>query len=131
MDDPSDGGDGPPLDRIHVRDLTARCIVGVNPDERVNKQDVVVNLTLYADLRKAGRTDDLADTVDYKAVKKAVLELVEASSFMLVERLAETIAATCLAADGVRRVRVLVEKPAALRFARTVGVEIVREAGGE
>lgn len=115
------------LDRIHIRDLRARCLVGTNPNERVNKQDVVVNITLYADLRKAGRSDDIADTVDYKAVKQTVLALVEGSSFLLVERLAEAIADACLAQAGVRRVRVLVEKPAALRFARTVGVEIVRE----
>jgi dihydroneopterin aldolase/D-erythro-7,8-dihydroneopterin triphosphate epimerase len=115
------------LDRIHIRDLAARCIVGINPDERVNKQDIVINLTLHADLRKAGRTDDIADTVDYKAVKRKVLALVEGSSFLLLERLAEAIAGACLAQPGVRRVRVLVEKPAALRFARTVGVEIVRE----
>ena len=114
------------LDRIHIRDLAARCIVGINPDERVNKQDIVINLTLHADLRKAGRTDDIADTVDYKAVKRKVLALVEGSSFLLLERLAEAIAGACLAQPGVRRVRVLVEKPAALRFARTVGVEIVR-----
>jgi dihydroneopterin aldolase/D-erythro-7,8-dihydroneopterin triphosphate epimerase len=114
------------LDRIHIRDLAARCIVGINPDERINKQDIVINLTLHADLRKAGRTDDIADTVDYKAVKRKVLALVEGSSFLLLERLAEAIAEACLAQPGVRRVRVLVEKPAALRFARTVGVEIVR-----
>ena len=114
------------LDRIHIRDLAARCIVGINPDERVNKQDVVINLTLHADLRKAGQTDDIADTVDYKAVKQNVLSLVEGSSFMLVERLAEAIAEACLAQPGVQRARVLVEKPTALRFARTVGVEIVR-----
>jgi len=115
------------LDRIHIRDLRSRCLVGVNPDERVNKQDVVVNITLYADLRKAGRSDDIADTVDYKAVEQTVLALVEGSSFLLVERLAEAVAEACLAQAGVRRVRVLVEKPAALWFARTVGVEIVRE----
>jgi len=114
------------LDRIYIRDLSVRCIVGINPDERVNKQDIVINLTLHADLRKAGRTDDIADTVDYKAVKRKVLALVEGSSFLLLERLAEAIAEACLAQPGVRRVRVLVEKPAALRFARTVGVEIVR-----
>jgi len=121
--------DGPMdhLDMIHIRDLRARCIVGINPDERVNKQDVVVNITLYADLRKAGQSDDIADTVDYKTVKQKVLALIEGSSFLLVERLAETIADACLAQAGVRRARVLVEKPAALRFARTVGVEIVRE----
>jgi dihydroneopterin aldolase/D-erythro-7,8-dihydroneopterin triphosphate epimerase len=123
------GGDSQP-DWIHIRDLRARCIVGINPDERVNKQDVVVNLTLRADLRRAGQSDDIADTVDYKAVKQTVLALVEGSSFFLVERLAEAIASACLAQPGVLSVRVLVEKPAALRFARTVGVEIVRHGTG-
>jgi FolB domain-containing protein len=128
MDDKADrSAELDKLDRIHIRDLLARCIVGINPDERVNKQDVVVNLTLYADLRRAGISDNIADTVDYKAVKQAVLGLVEGSSFKLVERLAEAIASACLAQPGVRKVRVLVEKPAALRFARTVGVEIFRE----
>jgi len=115
------------LDKIHIRDLRTRCVVGINPDERVGKQDVVVNITLYADLLKAGRSDDIADTVDYKAVEKTVLAVVEGSSFLLVERLAEAIADACLAQAGVMRARVLVEKPAALRFARTVGVEIVRQ----
>ncbi len=118
------------LDRIHIRDLRARCIVGINPDERVNKQDVVVNITLYADLRKAGQSDDIADTVDYKAVKKKVLALIESSTFLLVERLADAIAEACLVQAGVKRARVLVEKPAALRFARTVGVEIFRRGPG-
>ncbi len=117
------------LDRIHIRDLAARCIVGINPDERVNKQDIVINLTLHADLRQAGQSDHIADTVDYKAVKQNVLALVEGSSFLLLERLAEAVAEVCLAQPGVLRVEVLVEKPAALRFARTVGVEIVREGG--
>ena len=117
----------PPLDRIHIRDLRARCIVGTNPEERVNPQDVVINLTLHADLRRAGASDQIADTVDYRAVKKDVLALVEASSYQLIERLAERIAEVCLAHTGVRRVCVLLEKPGALRFARTVGVEIVRQ----
>ena len=116
------------LDRIHIRDLHLRCIVGIYPEERREKQDVTVNVTLYADLRRAGRTDDLQDTVDYKGVKKDVVTMVEGSSYYLVERLAERIAEVCLAHAGVRRVRVLVEKPGALRFARTVGVEIVRAA---
>ena len=45
------------LDRIHVRDLMVRCIIGINPEERVNRQDVTINLTLWADLRNSGKTD--------------------------------------------------------------------------
>ncbi len=115
------------LDRIHIRDLRFRCIVGINPDERREKQDVVVNITLWADLTKPGRTDDIDDTVDYKTVKKRILAMGEKSEFFLVEKLAQQIADICLQPPGVRKARVLVEKPSALRFARTVGVEILRE----
>jgi len=118
---------GVPADRIHIRDLALRCIVGIEPEERRERQDVLINITMHADLRWAGRTDDIADTVDYKAVKLAVIAEVEGSSYYLVERLAERIAEICLSHSGVAAVRVLVEKPGALRFARTVGVEVFRE----
>ena len=115
------------LDRIHILDLKLRCIVGVFPEERREKQDVILNLTLHADLRKAGSSDDLADTVDYKTIKKKVIALVEASSYQLVERLAERVAEVCLEDRRVKKVEVFLEKPGALRFARSVGVEIARE----
>lgn len=114
------------LDRIQIRDLLLRCIVGINPDEREHKQDVVINITLYADLAKAATTDRIEDTVNYKTTKNRVVELVESSSFYLVEKLAEEIARECLSEDKVRAVAVSVDKPGALRFARSVGVEIVR-----
>ena len=115
------------MDRILIRDLGARCIIGVNDDERRAKQDVIINLDLYADLRPAGRSDRFEDAVDYRAVKKQVLSLVEESRHFLLEALAEDIAAVCLAHPGVRRVRVRVDKPSALRFARSVAVEVRRK----
>lgn len=117
----------PQWDQIHIRDLTVRCIVGVNPDERNNKQDINIHITLYTDLRQAGSSDDLKDTVDYKAVKQNVYQAVEASSDLLIERLAERIAHICLFYEKVEAVRVVLEKPGALRFAKTVAVEIYRE----
>jgi FolB domain-containing protein len=114
------------LDRIHIKDLFLRCIIGINPDERIKRQDVLINITLYADLMKAGQSDDMADTVNYKQIKNRIVEMVEQSSFFLVERLAERIAESCLEDSGVQYVNVLVEKPGALRFARSVGVEILR-----
>ena len=114
------------LDRIHIRDLTIRCIVGIYPEERSKKQDVIINMTLYADLRAACASDKIEDTVDYKAIKKNVLESVEESSFSLVERLAEHVAQIALESPLVRRVNVSVDKPGALRFARSVAVEITR-----
>ena len=118
------------LDAIHIRDLALRCIVGITGEERREKQDVVINITLYADLSRATATDRIEDTVDYKAVKKAVVALVEASAFNLIERLAGAVADVCLGHAGVERVAVSVDKPGALRFARSVAVELTRARPG-
>ena len=115
-----------PLDRIRIHDLLLRCIIGANDDERVKKPDVNIDITLHCDLSGACSTDDLADTVDYKALKLRVVEMVEGSQHFLIERLADEIASVCLAEERVQRVDVRVEKPGALRFARTVSVEITR-----
>lgn len=114
------------LDRILIRDLDIRCIVGIYPEERREKQDVNINIALYADLRLPGRTDRIEDTVDYKGIKKRIVTMVEASSYFLIERLAERIAELCLEEPRVKKVRVAVDKPGALRFARSVAVDIVR-----
>jgi FolB domain-containing protein len=108
-----------------------RCILGIRDEERREKSDVVISITLHTDLGDACRSDRIEDTVDYKTVKKRVMAVVEASSYFLVERLAERIAEVCLENPAVARVEVTVEKPGALRFARTVGVEIVREQGAK
>lgn len=114
------------MDRIVIEDLLLRCIVGVNPEERTKLQDVNLQVTLYADLRPAGRSDDLADTIDYKGLKGDIRALVEGSSYLLIERLAHEVARLCLRRPGVERVQVRVEKPGALRFARTVAVVVER-----
>lgn len=114
------------MDRIRISDLLVRCILGINEDERREKQDVVINLIIHADLYQAGMSDNMKDTVDYRAIKKRILAMVERSQYFLVEALAESIAELCLGYEGVRQVDVCVEKPHALRFARSVAVEISR-----
>jgi dihydroneopterin aldolase/D-erythro-7,8-dihydroneopterin triphosphate epimerase len=114
------------MDRIFIRDLALRCIIGIYPEERREKQDVVINVEMHADLLKAGRSDDLNDTVDYKSIKKAILRLVESSRFQLIESLAENIADIALADAKVQKVIVTIDKPGALRFAKASAVEITR-----
>ncbi len=113
-------------DFIEIEDLLVRTIVGVNPEERVNRQDVLITIRLEADLRLAARSDSIDDAVNYKTITKGVISFVEQSSYQLVETLAEEIARFCLKEPRVQRVRVHVRKPGALRFARTVGVCIER-----
>ena len=113
-------------DRILIRDLLVRGIVGINEDERRERQDVLVNLVLWVDTRAAAASDDISAAVNYRSVAKRVLQHVEGGAPMLVERLASELARLVLAEFAVERVRVRVEKPGALRFARSVGVEIER-----
>jgi 2-amino-4-hydroxy-6-hydroxymethyldihydropteridine diphosphokinase len=113
-------------DKIQIQDLLLRAIIGINDEERRNRQDVLINITLHADTRAAGRSDDMADAVNYRTLTKRIIALVENSQFYLVEKLAAEIAALCLDDPRVERADVRVEKPGALRFARSVGVEIQR-----
>lgn len=115
------------LDQISISDLKLRCIIGIFPEERREKQDIVINLTMYADLSKAGKSDDIADTVDYKSVKKKIIAAVERSSYALIERLATAVADICLEDPKVRAALVRIDKPGALRFAKSVSVQICRK----
>jgi FolB domain-containing protein len=113
-------------DQILIKDLLIRGIIGIHDWEREKKQDILINITMEADCRPAGLSDDFQDAVDYRAVTKKVLALVENSSFYLVERLAEEIAKICLEDARVEEARVRVEKPGAVRFSQSVGVEVER-----
>jgi D-erythro-7,8-dihydroneopterin triphosphate epimerase len=115
------------MDIIRIQDLSLRTIIGIYPEERREKQDVLFNIALHADLRKAGKSDDLRDTVDYKALKQEIIRRVEASSFNLIEALAESVAQLCLKNRKIARVQVSVDKPGALRFARSVSVTVDRK----
>lgn len=116
-------------DRIEIKDLLVRGILGVNDWERTNKQDILINVALFADLKAAGESDDLEHTVNYRTVAKTIVDHVESSKRLTAEALAADLAKICLSHSGVDRVRVRVEKPGAVRFAGSVGVMIERSAG--
>ena len=114
-------------DRVFVEGLEIYCIIGVQPWERQVMQKVRIDLDIEADCSPAGRADDVSLALDYRAVSKRVQQLVEGSKFQLVEALAESTAATVLGEfPRAAAVRVRVAKPGAVRFAESVGVEIVR-----
>ncbi|TET82408.1 MAG: dihydroneopterin aldolase [Anaerolineales bacterium] len=113
-------------DRIDIHDLLLRGIIGINDWEREKQQDILINISLFGDFRSAGESDDIADTINYRTVTKKVIKHVETSKRFTVEALASDIARICLEEPGVQRARVRVEKPGALRFTRSVGVEIER-----
>jgi FolB domain-containing protein len=114
-------------DRIIVSDLLLPCIIGFNDWEREKKQDLLVNLTLYTDMKRAGETDSPDDILNYRSITKDVIAYVESSDHYLVEALATAIARICVVDHQADRAIVNVQKPGALRFARSVGVEVERE----
>jgi FolB domain-containing protein len=115
-----------PNDKLRINGLLVRPIIGLYPEERLNRQDLLVTVTLEADLRRAGRTDALTDSIDYKALKKSILKLADDSQFFLIERFAQAVADLSLKDPRVRQVTVSVQKPGALRFAQSAEVEICR-----
>jgi FolB domain-containing protein len=114
------------MDQTFITDLSARGILGINDWEREKPQEILINIVLFADLQRAGESDDIADCVNYRTVAKKVQAHAEAAARLTVEALATDLARLCLEEPGVQKVRVRVEKPGAVRFARSVGVEIER-----
>lgn len=114
-------------DKIFIRDLLLKCVIGINSQERKEKQEVLINIELVCDIQKACQSDKIEETVNYRTIKKAIITLVEKSSFFLIEKLAEEIARLCLSYAHVFEARVTVDKPGALRYAKSVAVEITRK----
>ena len=115
------------MDKVIIKDLLARGIIGVYDWERDKPQEILINIVLYGDISKAGRTDNIEDSINYKTVAKGAQSLAENCQRMTVEALAHDIADFCLETPGVEKVLVRVEKPGAVRFAGSVGVEIERK----
>ena len=114
------------MDKVIIKDLLARGIIGIHDWEREKPQDILINITAFTDTRRAAQTDAIADCVDYSKLSKLVMGHAESSARWTVEALANDLAKICLGQNGVQRVIVRVEKPGAVRFAASVGVEIER-----
>jgi len=114
------------MDKVLIKNLMARGIIGVNDWERKRAQNILINLTLFTDTRRAGETDNINDSVDYSKMSKRILAHAESVQRLTVEALANDLAKLCLEEKGVMKVIVRVEKPGAVRFAESVGVEVER-----
>ena len=114
------------MDKIFLQELKIETIIGIWDWERKIRQTVVIDLEMSADIAKAAATDDVVDTLNYKAVAKRVQQFVGDSSFQLVETLAERIAGFIREEFAVAWVKVKVHKPGAIRGSKDVGIEIER-----
>jgi FolB domain-containing protein len=114
------------MDQIFIEDLLIRGVIGISDHERSQPQDILVNIVVFTDTEKAGKSDSILDCVNYRTLAKKIIAHTESIKRYTVEALAADIASLCLEEEGVHKVRVRVEKPGAVRFSRTVGVEIER-----
>ena len=100
-------------DRIVLQGVSARGFHGVLDEEKSDGQDFVVDVTLEVDLRRAGRSDLLAHTVNYAEVAADIVALITGPAGDLIEKLADRIAAAALHRPLVQAVEVTVHKPQA------------------
>lgn len=118
------------MDKVFIKDLLVRGIIGIREWERKKPQDILINVTVFTDTTRAGETDDINDSVDYSALAKKMQSHAETSARLTVEALANDLAKICLDIPLVNKVIVRVEKPGAVRFAKSVGVEVERKRDG-
>lgn len=114
------------MDTIFLHGLKVDCVIGVWDWERRIKQRVEIDIDMEADIRRAADSDQLADTLNYKAIAKTVIAHVENSEYQLVETLAESIAEILTEQFRIPWCRVKLNKGGAVRGARAVGVIIER-----
>lgn len=114
------------MDQVFIHDLLVRGVIGISDSERANPQDILINVVIYTDISQAGISDKIDDCVSYRTVAKRIIAYTEKISRYTVEALATDIAGLVLEEKGAAGCRVKVEKPGAVRFSRSVGVEIER-----
>jgi len=111
--------------RIRVKNLLIRTYIGFNPDELINKQDVIINLEIETDIPESAlEADEPVDILDYKTITKKVIALVQEGRFKLLEVLTKNILDLIMEDEKAKWARVEVDKPHALRFAESVSVEM-------
>ncbi len=114
------------MDKVFIEALEIECVIGIYDWERKIRQAVVLDIEMAFDNTRPAGTDDITDTLDYKAVSKRLIQYVSESEFGLVETLAERCAGIITGEFGVQHVRLKLSKPGAVRGSKAVGVMIER-----
>ena len=109
---------------IRIKNLLVRTIIGFNPEERINRQDVIINAEIEVEVINAISTDKQDGIYDYKAITKAIIAFVTDSKFNLLEKLTHEVLQLIIQDERVIRAKVEIDKPHALRFSESVSVEL-------
>ena len=114
----------PGMARIRVKDLCLRTFIGINEEEILNKQDVLINLTILYAAQDAVRDNDIDHALNYRTITKAIIAHVEGNRFALLERLTQELLDLVMSNESVLYAEVEVDKPHALRFAESVSITL-------
>lgn len=114
------------MDIIYLNDLRIDAIIGIYDWERRTKQRLILDIEMGTDISKAATSENVDDTIDYKAVAKRIIAFVSDSEFKLVETLAEKITEIILGEFNVPWCRLRLNKQGAVRGVRDVGILIER-----
>ncbi|KHO66068.1 MULTISPECIES: dihydroneopterin triphosphate 2'-epimerase [Pseudomonas] len=114
----------PGMARIRVKDLRLRTYIGIKEEEVLNKQDVLINLTILYAAHQAVAENAIERALNYRTITKAIIAHVEGNRFALLERLTQEVLDLVMAHSEVRYAEVEVDKPHALRFAESVSITL-------
>ena len=110
------------MQTLRIKNLKLRIIVGINPEERIHKQDVLINITADIDNSKAIQTEDINDTLNYRNLAKSVIKFVEKSEFYLLDSLVDKVLNLVMSDDLVIRATVEIDKTTVLRYCDSVSL---------
>lgn len=112
-------------DKIFIKNLVVPCKIGILEEERRRKQNVIVDVEIFHELREAGITDDVSKTVSYSEIRQKIFDIVSRGEFRLLESVAQNIASLLLKDSGTRKVKVQVRKK---KYSKNplIGIEITR-----
>lgn len=114
------------MDKIFINNLKVKCIIGILPHERLNKQTIVLNIKVGTKTIKAANSKSLNDTIDYAELADSIHQLSISGKYLLLETMAEDIARLILDNPLAYNVKIKIEKPEAIVSSKSVGVEIYR-----
>lgn len=117
------------MDIVFIQGLKIDCVIGIYDWERKIRQNIVLDIEMSTDIQVAGETDNIDQTIDYKAVSKRLIHFVQTSKFQLVETLAEKITQIIIKEFDVKKVKLTLNKGEAVTGAQGVGVIIERSYG--
>ena len=110
--------------KIHIKDLRVRTFVGINEDEKRNRQDVIINIRIHYHAEKAVSFNSIDEALNYRTITKKIIKHVEDNRFLLLERMTDEVLLIVMENPQVVWSDIRIDKPGALRFCDSVSITL-------